>query len=131
MGSNEPHYVCIEELEDIKAQAYGTDTPLYIAGYTDTVGSNGYNDKLAKRRALAVARALRAADPPIMNALSIGWDGEKRSKDSGNKSAKDTAANRKVEVTNIQPKTFKESLVIAEGAPLGAHASQIKCSRTL
>eukprot|EP00163_Fabomonas_tropica_P016833 TRINITY_DN29_c0_g1_i1.p1 TRINITY_DN29_c0_g1~~TRINITY_DN29_c0_g1_i1.p1 ORF type:complete len:746 (-),score=298.39 TRINITY_DN29_c0_g1_i1:1088-3325(-) len=130
--ANEPHFKCLEELEEIKAMADGTDGPLFLAAYTDTIGRNSYNDKLAQRRAFAVARALRASNPPILNPLVLGWYGESRSTDSGNRSAKDTASNRKVEVTNIRPKTFVEAASLDDSQQLSAaQTSQIRCKSVL
>lgn len=46
-----------------------------ITGHTDTVGSESYNDKLAERRALKVANAIRT-DPRFREALSVVEYGE-------------------------------------------------------
>ena len=55
------------EVQRIAEQLRAIDTykPTVVVGYTDAVGSFGYNDQLGLRRAQAVAQALIAAGVPV------------------------------------------------------------------
>ena len=73
-------------------------TAVAVHGHTDTVGSDEYNLDLSRRRAEAVAAAVRAARPDLV--LDVQGFGETRLKvaEGGTDTADDRAANRRVEL---------------------------------
>lgn len=63
-------------LDAVVAEAAKRDiTSITISGHTDTSGSNAYNDKLAKRRAMAVSKALQERGVSV-DQLNITSSGE-------------------------------------------------------
>ncbi len=72
-------------------------TVIAVAGYTDSVGSAGYNQSLSEKRAVSVARYLKTKDIVKTRFETIGF-GEKGSvADNGTKEGR--ALNRRVELT--------------------------------
>ena len=65
-----------EAVEKIRQRKPST---VRIVGHTDSKGSDAYNDRLSRRRAESVARALRAALGPAAPALATEGRGERRS----------------------------------------------------
>lgn len=75
-----------------------------VAGYTDAKGSPGYNLELSRRRAAAVARALRSAlgsGAPSLQAEGHGEADpvEANTRKDGSDNPKGRARNRRVEIT--------------------------------
>jgi outer membrane protein OmpA-like peptidoglycan-associated protein len=85
-------------LSDLKGDPSGMDGTLFlVAGHTDNVGPEDYNYELGRKRAEGVARYLitqKKVDPLRVVAVSYGED----SPVVENKTAKDRAKNRRVEV---------------------------------
>lgn len=77
------------------------ETTLRVAGHTDSVGSDSYNQRLSEHRALSVKDylALRGVAPQRLTAVGYG---ESRPLAS-NSSAEGRAANRRVELDLIPP----------------------------
>ncbi|WP_170436752.1 OmpA family protein [Ruegeria arenilitoris] len=59
-----------------RLKAINSYKPTVIVGYTDAVGSKGYNQGLGQRRANTVARALIAAGVPVDEIGSISSRGK-------------------------------------------------------
>jgi outer membrane protein OmpA-like peptidoglycan-associated protein len=85
-------------LSDLKGDPAGMDSTIFlVAGHTDNVGSEDYNYELGRRRAEGVARYLitqKKVDPLRVVTVSYGED----SPVVENKTAKDRAKNRRVEL---------------------------------
>jgi outer membrane protein OmpA-like peptidoglycan-associated protein len=85
-------------LSDLKGDPAGMDSTIFlVAGHTDNVGSEDYNYELGRKRAEGVARYLitqKKVDPLRVVAVSYGEDAPVVE----NKTAKDRAKNRRVEV---------------------------------
>ena len=70
---------------------------MIVEGYTDSVGSDSYNQQLSERRAQAIQTALVSAgvEPSRIQARGYG----KNFPVASNSNASDRALNRRVEVT--------------------------------
>jgi outer membrane protein OmpA-like peptidoglycan-associated protein len=77
------------------------DRQLLIEGYTDSVGSDGYNLGLSQRRADAVREFLAANGVPESRMIATGY-GKAYPKDS-NSTSSGRQANRRVEATILDP----------------------------
>ena len=87
------------ELDRI-ANALKTEAPdatLAIAGFTDSVGTDAYNQKLSERRAVAVANYLVAAGVPQASIVGVIGEGESNPV-ADNATAEGRAENRRVEI---------------------------------
>jgi outer membrane protein OmpA-like peptidoglycan-associated protein len=90
------------------------DRQLLIEGYTDSVGSDGYNLGLSQRRADTVREFLLANGVPESRMISTGY-GKAYPKDS-NSTSSGRQANRRVEATILDPGVQAASVRRAPGA---------------
>lgn len=81
----------------VKLKAEAPDAAIALAGYTDSVGSDVYNQKLSERRAVAVANYLVAAGVPQANIVAVVGNGESNPV-ATNSTAEGRAKNRRTEV---------------------------------
>ncbi|HWO43403.1 MAG TPA: OmpA family protein [Candidatus Eisenbacteria bacterium] len=102
-------------LSDLKGDPAGMEGAIFlIAGHTDSVGSEDYNYELGRRRAEGVARYLitqKKIDPLRVVTVSYG----ETSPAVENKTAKDRAKNRRVEVL-----VYREGITSAPPADAAA-----------
>lgn len=75
-----------------------TATAFIVEGHTDSRASDGYNLRLSKRRAQAVAQVARQAGVRVASAVGYG----ERIPKASNKTSKGMAANRRVEIQCIR-----------------------------
>jgi len=70
--------VALATLDALVSKFGGSNRPqsLTVAGHTDSSGSDGYNEKLSKDRAEAVAAALKARG--LGDSVKVEWHGEKK-----------------------------------------------------
>ncbi|MFC6297850.1 OmpA family protein [Pseudomonas sp. CCM 7893] len=73
------------------------DRKVIVEGYTDSTGSNAYNQSLSERRAASVQRALAQQGVDISRIVTQGYGKEYPVADNGSVSGR--AMNRRVEVT--------------------------------
>jgi OOP family OmpA-OmpF porin len=84
-------------LDELVATVQGADlTAIHVIGFTDSIGSDGYNDKLSERRALSVRDYLvsKGVDPSLVDTQGRG----KRDPVASNATKEGRAQNRRVEV---------------------------------
>ena len=74
-------------------------TTVNVAGHTDSVGSDSYNQKLSEQRASSVARYLQSRGVANQRLQTAGY-GESRPVDS-NETESGRANNRRVEITLV------------------------------
>jgi len=79
---------------------------LEIAGYTDSQGSEGGNQRLSQQRADAVLDALRVRRVPVSSFRSVGYGEINPIAD--NETEEGREANRRIEFTLIVPETIEE-----------------------
>jgi len=72
-------------------------TTIVVAGYTDSVGSNAYNQKLSEKRANSVTNYLQAKKVTAARFNTVGFGEQNPVAD--NKTKKGRALNRRVEIT--------------------------------
>lgn len=77
-----------------------------IAGYTDSQGSEGGNQRLSQQRADAVLDALRVRRVPVSSFRAIGYGEENPIAD--NETEEGREANRRIEFTLIVPESTEE-----------------------
>ena len=77
-----------------------------IAGYTDSQGSEGGNQRLSQQRADAVLDGLRIRRVPVSNFRSVGYGEENPIAD--NETEEGREANRRIEFTLIEPESTEE-----------------------
>jgi outer membrane protein OmpA-like peptidoglycan-associated protein len=82
----------------------GKPPRVHVVGHTDSKGSDAYNERLSRRRAASVARALRAALGADAPALDTEGRGEREpvapnTKDDGSDNPRGRARNRRVIVS--------------------------------
>lgn len=80
-----------------KLKAEAPDATIALAGYTDSVGTEAYNQKLSEKRAVAVANYLVAAGVPQASIVAVVGNGESNPVAS-NDTAEGRAKNRRTEV---------------------------------
>ncbi|SDU19111.1 Outer membrane protein OmpA [Pseudomonas pohangensis] len=73
------------------------DATLALAGFTDSVGTDAYNQKLSERRAVAVANYLVAQGVPQASIVGVIGEGESNPV-ADNATAEGRAENRRVEI---------------------------------
>jgi outer membrane protein OmpA-like peptidoglycan-associated protein len=73
------------------------DRKVIVEGYTDSTGSDSYNQSLSERRAASVQRALAQQGVDISRIVTQGYGKEYPVADNGSVSGR--AMNRRVEVT--------------------------------
>ena len=78
-------------------QAEAPDATLALAGFTDSVGTDAYNQKLSERRAVAVANYLVAQGVPQASIVGVIGEGESNPV-ADNATADGRADNRRVEI---------------------------------
>ncbi|AGI23332.1 outer membrane protein [Pseudomonas sp. ATCC 13867] len=88
-----------DKLDTIATRLKGeaATTELNIAGHTDSVGSDAYNQKLSERRAHAVTNYLVDAGVPASSIKSVEGYGESQPV-ADNKTKEGRAENRRVEI---------------------------------
>ena len=79
----------------LKAEA--PDAKMALAGFTDSVGTDAYNQKLSEKRAVAVANYLVAAGVPQASIVAVAGEGESNPV-ADNATAEGRAKNRRVEI---------------------------------
>jgi outer membrane protein OmpA-like peptidoglycan-associated protein len=94
------------------------DRQLLIEGYTDSVGSDGYNLGLSQRRAEAVRDFLVANGVPETRLVATGY-GKAYPKDS-NSTSSGRQANRRVEATILDPGVLAVAAGRSATPPVGA-----------
>ena len=82
------------------------DKRIEIAGYTDSQGSEGGNQRLSQQRANAVLDGLRVRRVPVSNFRAVGYGEENPIAD--NETAEGREANRRIEFTLIVPESTEE-----------------------
>ena len=80
-----------------KLKAQAPDATIALAGFTDSVGTDAYNQKLSERRAVAVANYLVAAGVPQASIVAVVGEGETNPV-ADNATAEGRAKNRRTEV---------------------------------
>lgn len=88
------------------------DLRLEIAGYTDSQGSEGGNQRLSQQRADAVLNALRVRRVPVSNFRSIGYGEENPIAD--NETEEGREENRRIEFTLIVPESTEEPTALEQ-----------------
>jgi outer membrane protein OmpA-like peptidoglycan-associated protein len=80
---------------------------LRVVGHTDGLGEDGYNRKLSRRRAQAVARVLRGALPPSVRVETVGRGAAEpvapETTSGGDDDPAARARNRRVELRWVRP----------------------------
>lgn len=82
------------------------DLRIEIAGYTDSQGSEGGNQRLSQQRADAVLDGLRVRRVPVSNFRAVGYGEENPIAD--NETEEGREANRRIEFSLIVPETTAE-----------------------
>ena len=87
------------ELDELaaKLKSEAPDATMAIAGFTDSVGSDAYNQKLSERRAVSVANYLVAQGVPQASIVGVIGEGEANPV-ADNATAEGRADNRRVEI---------------------------------
>jgi outer membrane protein OmpA-like peptidoglycan-associated protein len=80
-----------------KLKAQAPDATIAMAGFTDSIGTEAYNQKLSERRAVAVANYLVAAGVPQASIVGVVGEGESNPV-ADNATAEGRAMNRRTEV---------------------------------
>ncbi|MNO79789.1 Outer membrane porin F precursor [compost metagenome] len=88
-----------DQLDTIASRLRGeaASTELNIAGHTDSVGTDAYNQTLSEKRANAVANYLVDAGVPASSIKSVSGYGESQPV-ADNKTSDGRAQNRRVEI---------------------------------
>jgi len=88
------------------------DLRVEIAGYTDSQGSEGGNQRLSQQRADAVLDGLRVRRVPVSNFRSVGYGEENPIAD--NETEEGREANRRIEFTLIVPESTEEPTALEQ-----------------
>lgn len=98
------------------------DLKVEIAGYTDSQGSEGGNQRLSQQRADAVVDALRVRRVPVSNFRSIGYGEEDPIADNETEVGRE--ANRRIEFSLIVPESTEEPTALEQIEQEAAAANQ-------
>lgn len=102
------------------------DLRIEIAGYTDSQGSEGGNQRLSQQRANAVLDGLRVRRVPVASFRAVGYGEANPIAD--NETAEGREANRRIEFTLIVPESNEEPTALeqieAEAAAAAAAAEE-------
>lgn len=98
------------------------DLRIEIAGYTDSQGSEGGNQRLSQQRADAVLDGLRVRRVPVARFRAVGYGEADPIAD--NETAEGREANRRIEFTLIVPESTEEQTALDQIEEEGAAASQ-------
>lgn len=88
------------------------DTRIEIAGYTDSQGSEGGNQRLSQQRADAVLDALRVRRVPVASFRAVGYGEANPIAD--NETEEGREANRRIEFTLIVPESTEEPTALEQ-----------------
>ncbi|MCF2871183.1 OmpA family protein [Octadecabacter sp. G9-8] len=88
------------------------DKRIEIAGYTDSQGSEGGNQRLSQQRADAVLDGLRVRRVPVANFRAVGYGEANPIAD--NETAEGREANRRIEFTLITPESTEEPTALEQ-----------------
>ncbi len=88
------------------------DLRLEIAGYTDSQGSEGGNQRLSQQRADAVLDGLRLRRVPVSSFRAIGYGEENPIADNETEAGRE--ANRRIEFTLIVPESTEEPTALEQ-----------------
>jgi len=98
------------------------DTRIEIAGYTDSQGSEGGNQRLSQQRANAVLDGLRVRRVPVSNFRAVGYGEENPIADNGTEEGRE--ANRRIEFTLIVPESTEEPTALEQMEQEAAEAGE-------
>lgn len=110
----------IDDIADILRRC--SDLRLEIAGYTDSQGSEGGNQRLSQQRADAVLDALRVRRVPVSSFRSVGYGEENPIADNETEAGRE--ANRRIEFTLIVPESTEEPTALEQIEAEAAAAEQ-------
>lgn len=88
------------------------DKRIEIAGYTDSQGSEGGNQRLSQQRANAVLDGLRVRRVPVANFRAVGYGEANPIADNETEAGRE--ANRRIEFTLITPESTEEPTTLEQ-----------------